>query len=127
MATWRVFFSLASLTENAERQLSSAFYDTSEFLLRRSMKERSQLYVPFAILCPFFNRILSSDNDGEYKKTAQTRLLRFVAFVHLLFIFRSFQFDLFVATLLFIKGISNCVIRRKLELLDRATANFKRS
>ena len=28
-------FSLASLIENAERQLSSGFYDTSEFLLRR--------------------------------------------------------------------------------------------
>ena len=28
---------------------------------------------------------------------------------------------------LFMKGISYCVIRRKLEPLDRATANFKRS
>ena len=41
------------------------------------------------------------------------------------YIFRSF--DLFVASLLFMKGISYCVIRRKLEPLDRAKANFKRS
>ena len=33
--TGEFFFSLASLIENAERQLISAFYDTSEFLLRR--------------------------------------------------------------------------------------------
>ena len=52
------------------------------------------------------------------KQTGQTRLLRFVPFVHLPYIFRSF--DLFVASLLFIKGISYCVIRRKLEPLDRA-------
>ena len=39
--------------------------------------------------------------------------------------FRSFH--LFVASLLFMKGISYCVIRRKLEPLDRVEANFKRS
>ena len=33
----------------------------------------------------------------------------------------------FVASLLFMMGISYCVIRRKLEPLDRAKANFKRS
>ena len=44
--------------------------------------------------------------------------MQFVPFVHLLFVFRSF--DLFVASLLFMKGISYCVIRRKLEPLDRA-------
>ena len=38
------------------------------------------------------------------------------------YIFRSF--DLFVTSLLFMKGISYCVIRRKLEPLDRAKANF---
>ena len=54
-----------------------------------------------------------------------TRLLRFVTFVHLPFIFLSFE--LFVASFLFMKGISYCVTRRKLEPLDRATANFKRS
>ena len=32
--------------------------------------------------------------------------------------------DLFVTSLLFMKGISYCVIRRKLEPLDRAKANF---
>ena len=32
----------------------------------------------------------------------------------------------FVASLLFVKGISYCVIRRKLEPFDRAKANFKR-
>ena len=45
------------------------------------------------------------------KIDGQTRLLRFVPFVHLLFIFRSFDF--FVASLLLMKGISYCVIRRK--------------
>ena len=39
--------------------------------------------------------------------------------------FRSF--DLFVASLLFMKGISYCVIRRKLEPLNRAKENLKRS
>ena len=43
-------------------------------------------------------------------------------FVHLPFVFRSF--DLFVASLLFMKSISYCVIRRKLEPLDRGKANF---
>ena len=33
--TREFFFSIASLIENAERQPSSASYDTSEFLLRR--------------------------------------------------------------------------------------------
>ena len=37
-----------------------------------------------------------------------TRLLRFVALVHLLFSFRSL--DLFVASLLFMKGTSYCVV-----------------
>ena len=46
-------------------------------------------------------------------------------FVHLPFVFRSF--DLFVASLLFMKGISYRVIRRKLEPLDRVEVNFKRS
>ena len=41
------------------------------------------------------------------------------------FFFRSF--NLFVASLLFLKGISYCVIRRKLEPLNRAKANLKRS
>ena len=59
------------------------------------------------------------------KIDGQTRLLRFVPFVHLPFIFRSF--DLLVASLLFIAGISYCVIRRELEPLDCAKANFKRS
>ena len=39
--------------------------------------------------------------------------------------FRSF--DLFATSLLFMKGISYCVIKRKLEPLDRAKVNFKRS
>ena len=47
------------------------------------------------------------------------------AIVHLPFVFRSF--DLFVASLLFMKGISYCVIREKLEPLDRVEVNFKRS
>ena len=59
------------------------------------------------------------------KIDGQTRLLRFVPFVHLPFIFRSF--DLFVASLLLMKGISYCLIRRKLERLEYAKANFKRS
>ena len=42
--------------------------------------------------------------------------MQFVSFVHLPFVFRSF--DLFVASLLFMRGISYCVIRRKLEPLD---------
>ena len=33
----------------------------------------------------------------------------------------------FVASLLFMKGISYCVIKRKLELLDCVEANLKRS
>ena len=41
-----------------------------------------------------------------------TRLRRFVTFVHLLFSVRSL--DLFVASLVFMKGTSSCVIRRKL-------------
>ena len=41
-----------------------------------------------------------------------TRLLQFVAFVHLPFSFRSLE--LFVASLLFRQGTSFCVIRRKL-------------
>ena len=40
-----------------------------------------------------------------------TRLLQFVAFVHLPFSFRPL--DLFVASLLFRKGTSFCVVRRK--------------
>ena len=44
-------------------------------------------------------------------------------FVHLPYICRSF--DLFFASLLFMKGISYCVIRRKLEPLDRAMANLR--
>ena len=40
-----------------------------------------------------------------------TRLLQFVAFVHLPFSFRSL--DLFVASLLFMNGTSFCVVRRK--------------
>ena len=40
-----------------------------------------------------------------------TRLLQFVAFVHLSFSFRSL--DLFVALLVFRKGTSFCDIRRK--------------
>ena len=40
-----------------------------------------------------------------------TRLLKFAAFVHLPFSFRSL--DLFVASLFFRKGTSFCVIRRK--------------
>ena len=40
-----------------------------------------------------------------------TRLLRFVALVHLPFSFRSL--DLFVASLLFMKVTSYCVVRRK--------------
>ena len=40
-----------------------------------------------------------------------TRLLQFVAFVHLPFSFRSL--DLFVASLLFRQGTSFCIIRRK--------------
>ena len=59
------------------------------------------------------------------KIDGQTRLLRFVPFVHLPFIFRSF--DLFVDSLLLMKGISYCVIRRKIERLECAKANFKRS
>ena len=51
--------------------------------------------------------------DVKIKQTGQTRLLRCVPFVHLPFIFRSF--GLFVASILFRKGISYCVIRRKLE------------
>ena len=37
-------------------------------------------------------------------------------------VFRESSFDLFVASLLFMKGISYCVIRRKLEPLNRAKA-----
>ena len=40
-----------------------------------------------------------------------TRLLQFVAFVHLPFSFRSL--DLFVASPLFRKGTAFCVLRRK--------------
>ena len=40
-----------------------------------------------------------------------TRLLQFVAFVHLPFSFRSLE--LFIASLLFRKGTSFCVIRKK--------------
>ena len=43
--------------------------------------------------------------------TGQTQLLLLVAFVHLPFSLRSL--DLFVASLLFIKGASYCVVRRK--------------
>ena len=51
--------------------------------------------------------------------------MQFMPFVDLPFVFRSVDF--FVASLLFMKGISYCIIRRKLEPLDRAKANFKRS
>ena len=51
--------------------------------------------------------------------------MQFVPFVHLPFVFRSF--DLFFASLLFMKGTSYCVIRRKLEPLDGANANFKKA
>ena len=37
------------------------------------------------------------------------------------------SFELFVVSLLFMKGISYCVIKRKLEPLDLAKTNFKRS
>ena len=42
--------------------------------------------------------------------------------VHLPFIFRSF--DLFVASLLLMKGISYCAISRKLEPIDCVKANY---
>ena len=59
---------------------------------------------------------LSGKQNGQAKHNS---------FVHLLFVFWSF--NLSVASLLFMKGISYCVIRGKLEPLDRAKANFKRS
>ena len=53
------------------------------------------------------------------KKTGQTRLLRFVPFVHLPFSFRSL--DLLVASPLFMKGIERIVLLgEKLEPLDCA-------
>ena len=58
-------------------------------------------------------------------------ILWFVTFVHLLFSVGSL--DLFVASLVFMKGTSCCVLRRNLkysiEPLDRggAMVNFKRS
>ena len=57
-------------------------------------------------------RTLTSDiGDSVWEVDRPTRLLQFVAFVHLPFSFRSL--DLFVASLLFGKGTSFCVIRRK--------------
>ena len=54
-----------------------------------------------------------------------TRLLRFVTFVHLPFSFRSL--DLFVASLLFMKGASCCVIRRNWSRQIVLWQIFKRS
>ena len=73
------------------------------------------------IICAFWQNLFASDNDVN-KKDRPNTTPTVVPFVHLQYIFRSF--DLFVASLLFMKGISYCVIRRKLEPLDRAKANF---
>ena len=64
-------------------------------------------------------------NSKQNRQAKHDSYMQFVPFVHLPFVFRPF--DRFVASLLFMKGISYCVIRRKLEPLDRAKANFKRS
>ena len=50
-------------------------------------------------------------NGMQNEVDRPTRLLQFVAFVHLPFSFRSL--DLFVASLLFMKGTSFYVVRRK--------------
>ena len=68
-------------------------------------------------------RFLSQVNKIDGPNTTLT--VRAICTLDLPFIFRSF--DLFVTSLLFMKGISYCVIMRKLEPLDRAKANFKRS
>ena len=52
-----------------------------------------------------------SDFPLQKEVDKPTRLLQFVAFEHLPFSFRSL--DLFVASLLFMKGTSFCVIKRK--------------
>ena len=53
-------------------------------------------------------------------------ILRFVTYVDLPFSVGSL--DIFVASLVFMKGTSSCVIRRsRKEPLNRAMANFKRS
>ena len=51
-----------------------------------------------------YGKSLIYQADDCEQRTGQTRLLQFVAFVHLPFIFRSL--NLFVASLLFMKGIS---------------------
>ena len=64
------------------------------------------------------SRVCNDVNKTDRPKTTPT--VRAIS--TLPYIFRSF--DLFVTSLLFMKGISYCVIRRKLEPLDRAKANF---
>ena len=60
----------------------------------------------------FSQSLLRQINDKMQKEVDRpTRLLQFVEFVHLPFSFRSL--DLFVASLLFMKGTSFRVIRRK--------------
>ena len=54
-----------------------------------------------------------------------TRLLRFVAFVHLPFSFRSL--DLFCSFTLVYEGHFVLCDKEKIELLDRVMANFERS
>ena len=55
--------------------------------------------------------MLGSEQKVQKEVDRPTRLLKFVAFVHLPFSFRSL--DLFVASLLFRKGTSFCVILRR--------------
>ena len=63
-------------------------------------------------------RLVSVAENGVDKPS---RLRRFVPFVHLPF---SVQLlDLFVASLVFVKGTSCCVTRSRVEPLDRAMAN----
>ena len=70
--------------------------------------------------------MLFSQSNDVTKKDRPNTTPTVRTFVHLPYIFRSFDL-FFFSSLLFMKGISYCVIRRKLEPLDRAKANFKRS
>ena len=58
-----------------------------------------------------FSLIIELVDKVQKEVDRPTRLLQFVAFVYSPFSFRSL--DLFVASLLFRKGTSFCVIRRK--------------
>ena len=76
-----------------------------------------------------FNAFNSTDVNKKDRPNTTPTVRAICTFAVYFSVFRPFfsLLSLLFFSLLFMKGISYCVIRRKLEPLDRAKANFKRS